>query len=490
MLEALREENARLKDQLARLESQVPSPTKAVDVQPAASLIADAGEAPLLPASLLDDPLLDFRQLFRLLCALTVPFLLLLLLESSTARYTLGGREFAASMHLLPHQPAAAPAAAAGGSAGRLPLRPDTVGGLLVLYRNPRAALRVMRQYREAYPEGDLVIGCDDGCYNFSAAAAHFGAVWDGQARRLTTKTDPGWYVRPPNAMAFVRALGEWLPRIRSPRYMVLETDVFLERRVASPLNFTLNGCVCPPTGWFIGGESVYAEKLNPSYHPSHWRGSKVPYGGQGGSILSTRFMAAIAQQPSQHLANDLALFFGCSTTVGIDYFISALVHRYNGSVGEYAGYLNWPGEASLWRHGAGNIEALHPDKTEYGQALSPEDLAILGPHWDTPLQVPPSTPVDAPRVHSQCTWEQGVAYRWGDSGLREDALARGEAWPPEGFGRPPSTAVVVEEGGGRAAAAAAAEEGAAERRDARRLLAAAEVIRCSGRAELGRGQQ
>ena len=158
-----------------------------------------------------------------------------------------------------------------------------------------------MRQYREAYPEGDLVIGCDDGCYNFSAAAAHFGAHWDGVPRRLTTKTDPGWYVRPPQATAFVRALGEWLPRIRSPRYMVLETDVFLERRVTSALNYTLCGCVCPPTGWFIGGESVYAEKLNPSYSPAHWKEGKVFYGGQGGSILSTRFMAAIAAQPPAH---------------------------------------------------------------------------------------------------------------------------------------------------------------------------------------------
>jgi hypothetical protein len=217
---------------------------------------------------------------------------------------------------------------------------------------------------------------------------------------------------------------------------MVLETDVLIERRVASALNFTLSGCVCPPKGWFIGGESVYAEKLNPSYSPRNWEDSKVFYGGQGGSIMSTRFMLAIARQPREHLENDLALFFGCSTTVGIDYFISALVHRYNGSIGEYEGYYNWPQEVSAWRFKAGNIEVLHPDKTDYGQPLSPEDLEILGPHWETPLVVDPvGDPPLTPRVHSQCTWEEGVVYRMGDSGLREDALARGEPWPPEGFG-------------------------------------------------------
>ena len=175
----------------------------------------------------------------------------------------------------------------------------------------------------------------------------------------------------------------------------------------------------------------MYCEKLNPSYHPRNWPEGHVPYGGQGGSIINTRFMRAVVGQPPAHLANDLALFFGCSTTVGVDYFLSALIHRYNGSVGGYPGYLNWfvPEIDGYERYIKGDIEVRHPDKTEYNAVLGPEDEAILGPHWNGPPHGPPGVPMEAPRVHTQCHWEDGTGamYRMGSLGLEADVRERGE---------------------------------------------------------------
>lgn len=391
---------------------------------------------PMVELPPLHPPLLEmeeFRGVLWFLLALSLPLLLLLLVESRTARFVLGGSSLA-TIHekFIPASTSSSLSFPTINRGGRLPILPSTVGAIFVAFRNPRSAIRAMRTYREAYPEGDLVVGCDDGCYNFSAAVAHFGGVWDGRPRRFTTKTDPGWYVRPPHAVTLLKALAGWLPHIRSRTYMVLETDVVVERRVTSSnLTATMNGCVCPPKGWFLGGESVFCEKLNPSYHPSHWPEGHVPYGGQGGSIINTRFMRAVVGQPPEHLANDLALFFGCSTTVGVDYFVSALVHRYNGSVGGYPGYLNWfvPDIDGYDRYIKGDIEVMHPDKTEYNQVLGPEDYAILGPHWNETLTVPAEEPWETPRVHTQCHWEDGTGamYRMGSLGLEADARERGE---------------------------------------------------------------
>lgn len=388
------------------------------------------------PPPSLPDELPDFAAVIRLLFAITVPLLLLLLLESSTAQWALGVPSLHAHLGLGPPPPPPPPPlypAAPAGAAAPLPLRADTLGGLLIAHRNPRAVARVLRQFRAAYPEGDLVVLCDDGCYNYSALCARFGAHWEGFARRLTTKTDPGFYLRPPQQAEFMAALRAVLPRVRSRFLMLLETDVLLEGRVPGPFNFTLNGDVKPPKGWMVGGEVEFARKLNPAFEAA-WPPSqpppRPPYGGQGGSVINARFLEAVAAQASEHLERDLAVFAGCSTTVGVDYLVSALVYRYNGTVGGYDGYLNWPGEQGFT---GDKVLVLHPDKSDYGAPLEDEDLRDLGPEFEGVLRargnatrgaVPPESGCD--RVPSEVS-----KYRWGDSGLREDAAARGWAWPP-----------------------------------------------------------
>jgi hypothetical protein len=386
-----------------------------------------------------DDALPDFASVVRLVLALTVPLLLLLLVESATAQWVLGvpslharlgggGPPGAPPPPPAPLYPAAPPDGPLFSTpAAPLPLRADTLGGLLVAHRNPRAVVRVLRQFRAAYPEGDLVVLCDDGCYNYSALCARFGAHWEGFARPLTTKTDPGFYLRAPQQHELIDALRATLPRVRSRFLMLLETDVLIEDRLPGPFNFTLNGGVAPPKGWMVGGEVEFARKLNPAFNTSLWR-DKPPYGGQGGSVLNTRFIEAVATQPTEQLERDLAVFAGCSTTVGVDYFFSALVYRYGGTLGGYDGYLNWPGEQPFT---GDRVRVLHPDKSDYGAPLEDEDLRDLGPEFETVLKARANS--RRPRVPNTCDRqpEDAGKYRWGGDGLAEDARARGAPWPP-----------------------------------------------------------
>ena len=389
----------------------------------------------------------SLSQLYRTILLVFAPSLVLLLV----AHALFGGASgaFGAAVELPAGAPAPSPAAAA--AAAPLshvqrqlpPQRPDTIGGLLVAFHNPRAVLEVIREYRAAYPEGDLVVLCDQGCYNFTAACAHFKCEFDARPLRLTTKTDPGWYLRPPNSNVYMHALARALPLIRSKFYMYLESDVSIKGRVpVERLRYTLNGIVDPHRGWMVGAEPFFAANLNgatfdlaqfpQSPRPDMIPGKWLPYGGQGGSILHTQLMRAMAQQPLEHRTADVRVLGGCSTTTGADYWHTAVVYRYNGTVGPYVGHA-LVGERSLEALQADPaVLVIHADKSHYGSDLSEEDQRILGPGWATELQVAPEDEVPVPEEWSCCCALKDFAFRPGASGLKADEEARGHAWDME----------------------------------------------------------
>jgi len=418
--------------------------------QPAAEDAAVEG-LPLLPGAPPPGPAAaahqaSFSQLYRTILLVFAPSLVLLLV----AHALFGGASgaFGAAVE-LPGAPAAPPpAAAAAAPLSHVqrqlpPQRPDTIGGLLVAFHNPRAVLEVIREYRAAYPEGDLVVLCDQGCYNFTAACAHFKCEFDARPLRLTTKTDPGWYLRPPNSNVYMHALARALPLIRSKFYMYLESDVSIKGRVpVERLRYTLNGIVDPHRGWMVGAEPFFAANLNgatfdlaqfpQSPRPDMIPGKWLPYGGQGGSILHTQLMRAMAQQPLEQRTADVRVLGGCSTTTGADYWHTAVVYRYNGTVGPYVGHA-LVGERSLEALQADPaVLVIHADKSHYGSDLSEEDQRILGPGWATELQVAPEDEVPVPEEWSCCCALKDFAFRPGASGLKADEEARGHAWDME----------------------------------------------------------
>jgi hypothetical protein len=372
----------------------------------------------------------SFLRSTKLLAQLAIPLLLLLLLQSSLTQHATLSTMHVISGGLMPpagQQQASSSSSSAGGSSSvgpgssssALGLPGPTLDAVLVAYNNPKAFLSTLASYREAYPEGKLVVICDDGCLDFGPAARHFGAVWDGIPRRLTTKTDPGFYLRPPQMENFMAVLRHSiLPHLSADFFMLLETDVRVERRVQSPLNYTLNGIVRVTEGWFVGGPPVFAAYLNPSFALSNFPLGHAPYGGQGGSILSREFMLRAVNIPAAQQAEDFAVLYGCSTTLGVDYVLSALVYRYNGTCGPYAGYEDWANAETPGRYARGEVEVYHPDKSEYNVPLTEWDLEILGPNYTQVLTT--SQPLPQPRVNEVCDLLKGVDYskRLGSAGL------------------------------------------------------------------------
>lgn len=317
----------------------------------------------------------------------------------------------------------------------------DTLDAIVFVYRNPKAVLWLLKSYRAAYPEGRLVLLCDDGCFDYSAAAAHYGATWIGRPRISSTKTGrngepgaPGHYLQPLQTVSVLDHLRDALRYVRTRYMLFLETDVHMRRVRNVRFNFTLNGVleagVAPgPGNWFNGASPVYAHLFNPSFDTANFAGGRAPYGGQGGTVFAAEFLRSIVNQPPEQLNNDLQAYFGCSTTMGVDYFFTAFVYRYNGTLGPYEGYLVNPDSDD---HRSA-FDVVHPDKSAYDVELTAEEFDVLGPNYTQALYVPEPKPPNHAPIHDVNDWppcspREGVKYFLGDSGLDKTRWKR-EWW-------------------------------------------------------------
>ena len=318
----------------------------------------------------------------------------------------------------------------------------DTLDAIVYVYRNPKAVLWLLASYHAAYPEGRLVLLCDDGCYDYSAAAAHYGATWVGRPRISSTKTGrdgapgaPGHFLQPLQTVGVLDHLRDALALVRTRYMLFLETDVRVRRVRDVRFNFTLNGVldagVAPgPGNWFVGASPVYAHLFNPAFDPINFVGGRPPYGGQGGTVFDAEFLRSVVNQPPAQLDDDLQAYFGCSTTMGVDYFFTAFVYRYNGTLGPYAGYTVSPDPST---EDVSAFDIVHPDKSAYNVELTAEELDVLGPNYTRALYVPDPKPPNHAPIHDVNDWppcgpRDGVKYFLGDSGLDKSRWNR-EWW-------------------------------------------------------------
>ena len=156
----------------------------------------------------------------------------------------------------------------------------------------------------------------------------------------------------------------------------------------------------------------------------------RAPYGGQGGTIYDAEFLRSVVNQPAAQLDADMQAYFGCSTTMGVDYFFTTLVYRYNGTLGQYDSYGLRDRAENTDR---ARFDVFHPDKGAYGGELTPAELAILGPNYTQQHWLPRPLPPNHAPIHNVDDWppcspRDGVHYFLGDSGLDKSRWAR-EWW-------------------------------------------------------------
>jgi hypothetical protein len=184
-----------------------------------------------------------------------------------------------------------------------------------------------------------------------------------------------------------------------------------------------------------------YIERFNPHFAAGKWWqqepfSGRIPYGGQGGAVIATEFMRSILEQEPTVLADDLVELCCRIATVGIDSIFTALVYRYNGTVGPYEGYFS-----RFWSIGGvpegrpDGKDVGHMDKRLYNAPLSAEDRALLGRGYAFPISrsSPPPDPLQG--VDCERLLLKQEATSEGDQGLDKSRWAR--EWWDSGPSRP-----------------------------------------------------
>ena len=280
---------------------------------------------------------------------------------------------------LSPSRAAALHAAGTATAAASL-LLPDSIAGVYVVYRRPKAFLSAALSFRTAYPESSLYIVCDAGCYDYRRVAAGLRATWVGPLR-LTIKNGR-MFMSTDECMALFDVWRKILADTREPFFMHIEDDVRVIQRVASPLPWDINGAVDfavmhpPVEAW------IKARNAAPRGEALH---GKLPLGGMGGAIFRSAFWREHLARPG--LREEVDSLIRATETKNIDAIVSALTYTWNGTVGFFEGYgAGWSPQMGKSMY-EGRLEVEHDYKLYYNYNLTAEDEEALGPGWATPLE-------------------------------------------------------------------------------------------------------
>jgi hypothetical protein len=257
------------------------------------------------------------------------------------------------------------------------------IAGIYVYYRRPKAFLHSVAAFRAAYPTSTLVMVCDEGCFDYTRAAAHFGARDDGRVHQIVAKNvHAAFYIGPQQAKNFLAAYRDAVNGMAEPFFLQLEDDVHVLKRVASPLRHAINGWA--PDKRVVGGAADYVRARNPGAP------AELVLGGFGGSVYATAFWRAILNRPDIGAEVDALYAAGAAAaggghaTYGIDYIMASLLYRFNGSLGTYDGYVESFEPRAAGMRAAGRVEVLHGFKELYSNhPLTWDERELLGPGYE-----------------------------------------------------------------------------------------------------------
>lgn len=265
---------------------------------------------------------------------------------------------------------------AAATAAEPSPLPGPELAAIYVFYRRPKSFYHAVRAFRVAYPKSTMVLICDEGCFDYSAAASRVGAVYRGDAHRLSMKKHGAFYVGPDEALNVIRAYRDAVNQIKEPYYVQLEDDVYVLQRIKTPLLGNINGMAKDKS--IVGGAEEYILRHVP-YPPYLY------LGGFGGCVYETAFWKRILNLPN--IEDEIRDLYQKADNYGVDYIMSSLLWRYNGTMYDWPGYIENFREESQERLARGEIEILHGYKHLYGKGkgtLTWEEREFLGPNFDT----------------------------------------------------------------------------------------------------------
>lgn len=253
------------------------------------------------------------------------------------------------------------------------------LAAIYVFYRRPKSFVHAVRSFRKAYPTSTMVLICDEGCYDYSKAARTAGAVYKGESHRLSMKKHGAFYVGPDEALNVIRAYKDAVNLIKEPYYVQLEDDVYVLQRTKSPLKGHINGMAKDKS--IVGGaeEYILRHQPNPPY---------LYLGGFGGCVYETAFWKRILNLPT--IEQEILDLYTKADNYGVDYIMSSLLWRFNGTMYDWPGYIESFREDSPERIARSEIDILHGFKSYYGSgqgALTWDEKDFLGPDYSRGME-------------------------------------------------------------------------------------------------------
>jgi hypothetical protein len=224
-----------------------------------------------------------------------------------------------------------------------------------------------------------MVLICDEGCYDYSQAARKAGAVYKGDSHRLSMKKHGAFYVGPDEALNVIRAYKDAVNLIKEPYYVQLEDDVYVLQRAKSPLKGHINGMAKDKS--IVGGaeEYILRHQPNPPY---------LYLGGFGGCVYETAFWKRILNLPT--IEQEILDLYTKADNYGVDYIMSSLLWRFNGTMYDWPGYIESFREDSPERIARSEIDILHGFKSYSGSgqgALTWDEKDFLGPDYSRGME-------------------------------------------------------------------------------------------------------
>jgi hypothetical protein len=181
--------------------------------------------------------------------------------------------------------------------------------------------------------------------------------------------------VGPDEALNVIRAYRDAVNLIKEPYYVQLEDDVYVLQRIRTPLLGNINGMAKDKS--IVGGAEEYILRHEP--HPPY-----LYLGGFGGCVYETAFWKRILNLPT--IEDEIRDLYQKADNYGVDYIMSSLLWRFNGTMHDWTGYIENFREDSQERLARGEIEVLHGYKHMYNKGkgtLTWDERDFLGAGFD-----------------------------------------------------------------------------------------------------------
>ena len=176
------------------------------------------------------------------------------------------------------------------------------IGAYFQCYKQPCATLRALTSFRDAYPNGTIVLVSDDGLKYYHMSRV-FNCIYIHDSQNL----DVNWKSTDRQKIhAFFERFSQCASLIKEEYFMLLEDDVAVLRKITEPLLGDLNG-----NGY--NTLSLDLLKLYPELSHLH---NDVVYTGHGGSIWNTRRFVEFASNKKliDHMLDKFHLVYGAAS--------------------------------------------------------------------------------------------------------------------------------------------------------------------------------